>query len=107
MIDPLIIPPVADEELLARFIVNGNEIRPDGTVTPKLFLPYKLVELSVNRHREATEEETWQILLQVLTVPTRVMGHFLLLVRRGERCWKWAEAPLADSLDRFFIKAQS
>jgi hypothetical protein len=58
MIDPANIPPIADNELLARFIVNSNELRPDGTVTPKLFLPYKWVELSVNRHREATNDET-------------------------------------------------
>lgn len=60
MIDPANIPPVADNELLARFIVNSNEKRQDGTVKHQLFLPYKHVELSVNRHREATEEQTWQ-----------------------------------------------
>lgn len=65
MIDPANIPPVADNEVLARFIVNTNERRPDGTVTPKLFLPYKRVELSVNRHREATNAETWTIGRQV------------------------------------------
>lgn len=65
MIDPANIPPVADNELLARFIVNSNELREDGSVTPKLFLPYKWVELSVNRHREATIEETWAIGRQV------------------------------------------
>src|SRR5207249_3084681 len=59
MIDPNHVPPVADEELLARFIVNGNEMRADGTVRPLLFLPYKRVNLSVNRHRQATLEETW------------------------------------------------
>ena len=60
MIDPSNIPVVADNELLARFIVYSDEKRSDGTVKHKLFLPYKLVELSVNRHREATIEETWQ-----------------------------------------------
>lgn len=65
MIDPNHVPPVADEELLARFIVNGNEMRADGTVRPQLFLPYKRVTLSVNRHREATLEETWAIGQQV------------------------------------------
>lgn len=61
MIDPANIPAVADNELLARFIVYSDEKRADGTVKHKLFLPYRLVELSVNRHREATLEETWQI----------------------------------------------
>ncbi len=48
MIDPNNVPAVADTELLARFILHSNEIRNDGTVKPKLFLPYSLVELSVN-----------------------------------------------------------
>lgn len=68
MIDPSDIPPVADNELLARFIVNSNEKRSDGTVAPVLFLPYKHVELSVNRHREATPTETWTIGQQVATL---------------------------------------
>ena len=41
MIDSAHIPPIADGELLARFIVNSNEVRADGTVRPQLFLPYK------------------------------------------------------------------
>ena len=60
MIDQSNIPLVADNELLARFIVYKDEKRTDGSVKHKLFLPYKLVELSINRHREATAEETWQ-----------------------------------------------
>lgn len=65
MIDPSHIPPIADEELLARFIVNGNEMRADGTVRPQLFLPYKRVTLSVNRLRDASPSETWTIGQQV------------------------------------------
>jgi len=61
MMHPDQIPDVADNELLARFIVNSNEKRPDGKVSHKLFMPYKSVELSVNRHREATLEEIWQV----------------------------------------------
>lgn len=61
MINPGDIPPVADNELLARFIMNSNETRADGTVKPKLFLPYSRVDLSVNRHREASIDETWTI----------------------------------------------
>ncbi len=61
MMHPDQIPDVADNELLARFIVNSNEKRPDGQVSHRLFMPYKWVELSVNRHREATLEETWQV----------------------------------------------
>ncbi len=61
MMDSSDIPPIADNELLARFILNSNETREDGTVKPKLFLPYSHVDLSVNRHRQATSSETWQI----------------------------------------------
>ena len=65
MIDPTDIPPIADDELLARFIVNSNEVRADGTVRPQLFLPCQRVELSVNRHRDAALAETWTIGKQV------------------------------------------
>jgi len=34
MMDPDRIPNVADNELLARFIVNSNEKRTDGNVSP-------------------------------------------------------------------------
>lgn len=61
MIDPENVPPVADNELLKRFIYNSNEKREDGNVNHKLFMPYKWTELSVNRHREASAEETWRI----------------------------------------------
>ena len=56
------VPSVDDDELLARFIVNQNEFRPgDNTVKPKLFLPYRYVDLSVNRHRDSDTEELWQV----------------------------------------------
>ena len=62
MIHPDNVPPVDDSEILARFIVNSNEYRKDNdTVRPKLFMPFKWVDLSVNRHRECSEDEIWQI----------------------------------------------
>jgi hypothetical protein len=61
MIDPNNVPPLDDDELLARFILHRNEFRADHSVTPALFMPYKLIVLSVNRHRDATLEETWDI----------------------------------------------
>jgi hypothetical protein len=67
VIDPENVPPVADNELLARFICYSDEKRADGTVKHKLFLPYSRVELSVNRHREATTDETWQVGFDVAT----------------------------------------
>lgn len=73
MIDPRFVPPVADNELLARFIVYDDERRADGSVRHKLFLPYKLVELSVNRHREATANETWQAGYDVAAARNRTL----------------------------------
>lgn len=55
------VPEIAPNELLARFILHSNEMRNDGSVTDKLFLPYKQVELSVNRHRQASIDETWAV----------------------------------------------
>ena len=71
MIDSNNVPDVADNELLARFILNSNETRDDGTVKPKLFLPYRRIELSVNRHREATSDETWQVGRDVATARSK------------------------------------
>jgi hypothetical protein len=61
MIDVTNVPPVDDDELLARFILQRGEFRADDSVTPALFMPYKHVALSVNRHRDATAEETWEV----------------------------------------------
>lgn len=59
MIDPQNVPPVDDDELLARFIVSSGDVKANGAVNYRLFMPYSRVELSVNRHRDATIEETW------------------------------------------------
>ncbi len=62
MIDPNDIPPVAGDELLARYITQAKQLRPsDQSVKPDLFIPFRLTELSVTRHREATAEELWQV----------------------------------------------
>jgi hypothetical protein len=62
MIDPNHIPPVADEELLARFITQTKQFRSsDQSVKPDLFIPFRLTELSVTRHRDATADELWQV----------------------------------------------
>ena len=57
MIDPNHVPPVAHDEMLARFILHGNEFRKlDGSLKAELFMPYKIVTLSVKRHSDSTEE---------------------------------------------------
>lgn len=59
MIDPSNVPPVSDDERLARFVTRSKLFRSDGTVKPDVFIPFKHVELSVTRHLHATEEEIW------------------------------------------------
>ena len=66
MIDPDNVPNVDDDEILARYIVAGQStrslrkyVRENNTVKPQLFLPYKHVELSVNRYRDCDESEIW------------------------------------------------
>ena len=51
--------PVGDEEWLARFILRKEHVRPDGTVKPDPFIPYKHVELSVTRHLGLNEARIW------------------------------------------------
>ncbi len=56
--DPSHIPPIAADELLARFITQAKQFRPgDQTVKPDLFISFRLTQLSLTRHREATAEE--------------------------------------------------
>jgi hypothetical protein len=61
MLDPAQVPAVDSDELLARFIIFSKHFRPsDNTVRPDAFIPHPQVDLSVTRHREATEDDLWQ-----------------------------------------------
>jgi hypothetical protein len=61
MLDPAKVPAVDSDELLARFIIFSKHFRPsDNTVKPDAFVPHPQVELSVTRHRAATNDELWQ-----------------------------------------------
>jgi len=51
MINPEDVPPIADNELLARFILYSSHFS-NELVTSKAFLPYKHTDLSTTRHRE-------------------------------------------------------
>ena len=73
--------------MLARFVLYSNETRSDGTVKPKLFLPYSLIELSVNRHREATANETWQAGTVVATQRQRTL-YGLANILAGSCCFE-------------------
>lgn len=59
MLDDRNVPPVDWDEVVARYLVNRRNIRADKTIKPDEFVPYKYVDLSVNRHRECTDEEIW------------------------------------------------
>lgn len=60
MLDPAHVPPVDVGELLARFVLFSRHVRAsDKTVKPEAFMPHPLLELSMTRHREATDEELW------------------------------------------------
>jgi len=61
MIDPENVPPVSEDELLARFIIHRDEARADGTVRPQLFRPYSYTELSVSRYRDSDLSEIWAV----------------------------------------------
>ncbi len=55
------LPPIADDELLARFVLFSDWIRHDQTVRPNAFIPHPYPNLSVTRHRELSEFALWQI----------------------------------------------
>jgi hypothetical protein len=55
------LPPVADDELLARFITNEHWIRSDQTVKQDAFIPPKDLRLSVTRHITLSEEALWNV----------------------------------------------
>jgi fatty-acyl-CoA synthase len=58
MIDPSNVPAVDADESLARYVLYSRQIRKsDETIRPEAFIPHPYQELSVTRHREATEEE--------------------------------------------------
>ncbi len=55
------LPPIANDELLARFVLFSKWIRDDKTVRPDAFIPHPYPNLSVTRHRELSEFALWQI----------------------------------------------
>ncbi len=67
MLDPENIPPVEETELLARYVMQSSLFRSDRTIKPNLFIPHPYQELSVTRHRGATEAEIWQAGFNVAT----------------------------------------
>jgi len=66
MMDPAKIPPVDGEELLGRFATQSGQFRKvDSTVKQDLFMPNAKGEVSVMRHRQASNDEIWRIGRQI------------------------------------------
>lgn len=59
MLDHDNIPPVENHEIVTRYLLNKRNIRADKTINPNEFIPYKYVDLSVNRHLSCDETEIW------------------------------------------------
>lgn len=61
MLDPTQVPPVAPDELLARFVLFSRHFRSsDNSVKPEAFMPHPLTELSMTRHLQAAAAELWR-----------------------------------------------
>jgi len=62
MLDLENVPDVDCSETLSRFIVSSRYIRnSNDTVKADAFIPHPNEELSVNRDKDATDEETWNV----------------------------------------------
>lgn len=60
MLDMNHVPEVDRSETLSRFVVSGRHIRNSNeTVKADAFVPHPHEELSVNRDKDASSEETW------------------------------------------------
>jgi hypothetical protein len=74
VLDPAQVPPVDAGELLARFVLFSRHVRSsDNTVKPEAFMPHPRVELSLTRHREATDEELWNEGIRVASIRTAAL----------------------------------
>lgn len=60
MIDPNNVPPVADDEHVARFVLSSRHVS-HGKVTEDAFIPRPYQELSVTRLLSATEQDIWSV----------------------------------------------
>jgi len=66
MTDIPTLPPVSEDEWMARFILFSHWIRKrDRSVRPDAFIPHPFPNLSVIRHRDLSEAELWQIGQQI------------------------------------------
>lgn len=62
MINPSNVPSVEGAETLSRYVLQSKHFRKnDNTARPELFMPHPHQDLSVTRHKDATEDELWQV----------------------------------------------
>jgi hypothetical protein len=62
MLDPTNVPAVESDELLARYIFSDRHFsRENRRVKAGAFMPAPDGAISVTRHREATQDELWQV----------------------------------------------
>jgi len=54
-------PPVADDELLSRFVLHKSHIRHDQTLKADPFIPHPHADLSVTRHLGLDDNALWDI----------------------------------------------
>jgi hypothetical protein len=68
MIDPMNVPAVTADEMLARYVLHSSHIRSkDQTLKQDAFVPHPYRDLSVTRHLQATEGELWTVGANVAT----------------------------------------
>lgn len=99
MLDPTNIPAVEETELLARYVMQSGHFRSDRTVKPNLFIPHPYQELSVTRHRDATEAEIWQAGVNVADQQQKMLyGRSDLLTKQClEESLRVIAAPFPDN----------
>ena len=59
--------PVANDELLARFVLRSDWIRADQTIRQNAFIPHPYPDLSVTRHKQLSEKQIWSVGRDVAT----------------------------------------
>jgi hypothetical protein len=65
--------PVANDEMLARFILFSRWFREDRTIRPDAFIPHPYPDLSVTRHTGISETQLWQFGEQVAQETERTL----------------------------------
>ena len=59
MLNPGAIPAIDPEEVLARFVFSSRNVRADNSIKADAFIPHPNNDLSLTRHRDATDIELW------------------------------------------------